>query len=187
MLEQATGFREKIDGIRGGSADAAWQLIEEYGPHIQRVVRRHLNRRMRSKFDSLDFVQMVWASFFRDPRQMLSFEDPDQLIGYLAVLTRNKVIEEFRRRFQTHKYNVGRERSLDDSDVDPNHPSDHHTPSQIAMARERWTQLMRDQPERNRMVLRLRMQGATFSEISRELGIHEKTARKVIEQLVGVT
>jgi DNA-binding CsgD family transcriptional regulator len=42
---------------------------------------------------------------------------------------------------------------------------------------------MRDQPERDRTILQMRIGGATFLEISQQLGIHERTARKVIARL----
>jgi DNA-directed RNA polymerase specialized sigma24 family protein len=107
-------LRELIASIREGSEDAAWRLIEIYGPHIQRVVRRHLDRRMRSQFDSIDFVQAVWASFFREPLHARSFSSPADIIVYLANTARNKVIEETRRRTRG-RYDVRREHSLDDA------------------------------------------------------------------------
>lgn len=51
--------------IREGSEDAAWELFEKYGGYIRRAVRRALNPRLRTQFESQDFVQMVWKSFFR--------------------------------------------------------------------------------------------------------------------------
>ena len=184
MGEKASDFRTAMNGVRAGSPDAVWNLIEVYGPHIQRVVRRKLDRRMRSKFDSLDFVQMVWASFFRNPNEICSFEQPQDLVKYLATLARHKVIEEYRRRMRTKKYNVTRERSLQDSEV-THRPiaSMQPTPSQIAIAREQWERLMRNQGERDRSIVQMRIRGATFVEISQQLGIHERTARKVIDRL----
>jgi RNA polymerase sigma-70 factor (ECF subfamily) len=140
---------------------------------------------MRSKFDSLDFVQMVWASFFRNPHDICSFEQPEDLVKYLAALARHKVIEEYRRRIRTKKYNITRERSLGDSDLaQQSAEAAQPTPSQIAIAREQWEKLMQDQPERDRSIVQMRIGGATFVEIGRQLGIHERTARKVIDRLV---
>src|SRR5205085_6558387 len=87
--------------LREGSEDAAWQLIELYGPHIHRVVRRTLDRRLRGKFDSVDFVQAVWASFFREPAQILEFQSPKQIVRYLATAAEFKVTDEMRRRLST--------------------------------------------------------------------------------------
>lgn len=189
-MDQRDEFRAAIEGVRRGSADAVWKLIAEYGPHIQRVVRRRLDRRMRSKFDSLDFVQMVWASVFRNPQELGSLEQPEDLIRYLAALARRKVINEFRRRIVNDtKYNFSREQSLSQEDLAPEEEpcSERESPSQIAMAREQWERLVEQQPERDRSIVQMRIGGATFLEISQQLGIHERTARRVIDRLVGMT
>ena len=36
--------------VEAGSQDAAWELIEKYGPHVKAVVRSRMNRRMRRDF-----------------------------------------------------------------------------------------------------------------------------------------
>ena len=185
MADERAEFRAAIEGVRAGSPEAVWKLIAEYGPHIQRVVRRKLDRRMRSKFDSQDFVQMVWASVFRNPNEICSLAGPQDLIRYLAALGRRKVIIEYRRRIQRNtKYNLTRERSLDDSEL-AEHPvdTDELTPSQLAIAREQWEEFLRKQPERDRSIVQMRIQGSTFLEIAQRLGINERTARKVISRL----
>lgn len=58
-VEDDDDFFYLIGRVREGSEDAAWQLVERYGGHIRRTVRRALDPRLRSKFDSLDFVQSV--------------------------------------------------------------------------------------------------------------------------------
>lgn len=189
-MDQRSEFRTAIEGVRNGSADAVWKLISEYGPHIQRVVRRRLDRRMRSKFDSLDFVQMVWASVFRNPHELGSLEQPEDLIRYLAALARRKVINEYRRRIVNDtKYNFSREQLLSQEEIDPEEElsTEKETPSQIAMAREQWERLVEQQPERDRSIVQMRIGGATFLEISQQLGINERTARKVIDRLVRLT
>jgi RNA polymerase sigma factor (sigma-70 family) len=178
-------FGELIAQIREGSEDAAWQLIEHYGPHIHRVVRRTLDRRLRRKFDSVDFVQAVWASFFREPAQIRSFQTPKQIVGFLAAAARYKVVDEMRRRLGTEKYDVARELPWDDSTVDsdpkvPVGPS----PEDIAIAREVWDRLISGQTTLHQEIVRLRFGGATFEEIAKKLDIHERTARKVMDRLL---
>ncbi len=186
MADERAEFRSAIEGVRAGSPEAVWKLIADYGPHIQRVVRRRLDRRMRSKFDSLDFVQMVWASVFRNPHDICSLKRPEDLIRYLAALARNKVVDEYRRRIQKDtKYSVTRELSLSEEDlVEQSADEEQPSPSQIAIAREQWEKFVRDQPERDRSIIQMRIGGATFLEISQQLGINERTARKVIDRLV---
>lgn len=178
-------FRRAMNSLRNGDENAAWDLIEQYEHHLKRVVRRRLDERMRSKFDSVDFVQMVWTSFFRHPSRVVSFDEPEQLIKYLVQVAKHKVIQEYRRRLQTQKYDVTKEQSMNDSrGGGVGAPVTAETPSEIAMARERWTNLMSNQSERNRQIVRMRIGGATYQEIGEKLEIHERTARRVVEELL---
>jgi RNA polymerase sigma-70 factor (ECF subfamily) len=186
MSEPTSEFAELMQRIQAGSQDAAWELLEKYGPHVQRFVRRSLNPQMRSKFDSVDFMQVVWASFFREPERIRRLDSPQQLVGYLAAMARNKVGTEVRRGMLTGKRDLRREVSIDEPRESPHEglTARDPTPSSVAMARERWTQLVDDQPEGVRKIVEMRFMGATFDEIAEELHIHERTARKAIQRLV---
>lgn len=176
-------FRASMEQVRSGSTDAVWQLIEDYGPAIQKVVRRRLDRRMRSKFDSVDFVQMVWASFFRNPMEMSSFHEPEELLRYLSAMARHKVVDEYRRRIVQQKHNITRERSLNESRETEDVPKTRDpTPSQFAMLREDWNRKLEGMSDAHRRVVQLRLGGATFEEIASEVGIHERTARDIINR-----
>jgi RNA polymerase sigma factor (sigma-70 family) len=185
MIATEDDFGQLIAQIREGSESAAWRLIELYGPHIRRVVRRNLDPRLRPKFDSVDFVQAVWASFFREPAQIRAFETPKQIIGYLAATARFKVMDETRRCLHSQKHNINRERPLDDSTVksDPRIASGAN-PQDIAIAREVWNRLMAGQTTRHQQIVRLRFAGASYLEIAKTLDIAERTARSVIERLL---
>lgn len=184
MNQEQSAFREAVERVCAGSEEAAEHLINDYGPHIQRVVRRKLNQQMRSKFDSDDFVQMVWISFFAEPTRIANFQQPDELIRYLAAMAMNKLSQESRRRFLYQKHNVNREQSLEGGSApESTYVRKSNTPSQIVMAQERMDELMRGQSSRNRRIVEMRMAGATFVEIADELQIHERTAREVVERL----
>jgi RNA polymerase sigma factor (sigma-70 family) len=187
MRNPPSEFAELMERVHEGSQDAAWQLLEKYGPHVQRYVRRSLNQEMRSKFDSIDFTQVVWASFFREPDRLRRLESPTALLAYLATLARNKVVGEVRRRMMSIKHDVNREIAFNELEEDLAvrcHNPD-PTPSAVAIARERWHQLIDNQPEQVRRIVELRFMGATYQEIAEQLQIHERTARKAIERLVG--
>jgi RNA polymerase sigma factor (sigma-70 family) len=182
----ADDFQLLIESVRDGSEDAAWTLIEEYGPYVLRTVRKSLNAGMRSKFDSQDFVQAAWASFFLGKHRSAKLDSPQELIAFLAAIARNKVIDEVRRRTNTLKHDVKRERSFE-------HMTELHgsmsnsqepTPSQIAIARERWASMLKDQPERYQQILHLRFVGETNQTIADKLGINEKTVRRVLEKIL---
>ncbi len=179
-------FRELMSQMRSGSTEAAWELVELYGPHIRAVVRRMLDERMRTMFDSEDFAQAVWASVIRMQDRLKDIDEPRRFVGFLATLARNKVVDEVRRRKQTLKHDIKRTRSLDDSHFRKGATvaAPQATPSQWAIAREKWSRLIASQPEKHRRVLELRLSRATYAEIAVELDISERTARRVVERLL---
>lgn len=192
MNEVDLEFRSLMDRVRSGDQEAAWELLEVYGPHILRVVRKKLNVRLRSKFDSVDFVQSVWASFFRQPSCVRRFDTPQDLVRFLIAVAQNKVTDETRKRFNTAKHDINKEEFLEDR-VDAFdkriEPIDarQSRPSEIAVAREEWHRLIKDKPRHHQQVMELRFQGATYQEIADSLHIHERTARKIVNELVGAT
>ena len=186
MIDEATEFAGLMQRVERGEQQAAWELLESYGSHLQRYVRRSLSREMRTRFDSVDFVQVVWASFFREPEKLRRIHSPAELMAYLATLARNKVVTEVRREVQSQKRDLRREIRLDSvhdkgqGDLASRDP----TPSAVAMFRERWNRLVDGQPAQVRRIVELRFAGATYTEIAEQLHIHERTARKAIERLV---
>jgi len=178
-------FHDLMERVRQGSEEAVQEFLDAYGHHVYRAVRRRLNRRLRAKFDSQDFVQEVWASFFTNLSTISTFDRPEAVVGFLIRVATNKVIDECRRRLTTQKYNVSIEFSLDGSGewakrtattTDP-------TPSGVAVAHEQWHRLIDPQPSRYRRILELRVTGQTYEKIAKEVGVSEKTVRRVIRRL----
>jgi RNA polymerase sigma factor (sigma-70 family) len=189
MAEWEQDFHGLMARVREGSEDAAWELVTQYGEAIRRAVRRVLNERMRSKFDSLDFVQIVWNSLFRVRDKLDRFERPEELTAYLVTMAQNKVGMEVRRRLMTQKYNVTHEESLDQrqargySDVASRHPA----PIDVAIAREQWDRLLQDQPHRYRQIIHLRLQGHTYKSIADTVQLDECTVRRFLKRLLHST
>ncbi len=185
MLETHDKFRDLMGRVQEGSEDAAWELVHRYGDAIRRAVRRTLSPRMRSKFDSLDFVQLVWCSFFRARDQAIRFSRPEELVSFLVTMARNKVGLEVRRRLLTDKFSVDREQSLvalpakaeesTDGDLDP---------IKVAIAREQWDRLIAEQPDQYRQILSLRLQGLTCRDIAESLNIAACTVRRFLNKLL---
>ncbi len=61
MGNGAADFSELISRVRGGSQEAAWELITEYGDLVLRAVRKRLPDDLRRAFDSQDsFSQAIF-------------------------------------------------------------------------------------------------------------------------------
>jgi RNA polymerase sigma-70 factor (ECF subfamily) len=178
--EGPSDFGQLIQEVRDGSEEAARQLVEQYGPHILRVVRRRLNRDLRAKFDSVDFVQAVWASFFADRPGLQRFRGPEDVANFLAAMASNKVIDETRRRLHTRKRDVSREEVLPESVLVAPQP----TPSEVVSVQEQWDQLLVGQPAHYQKILRLRREGVNCKDIAAQLHLNEKTVRRVVQKLL---
>ncbi len=179
-------FEHLMQRVRDGSQDAAWQLLQNYGPHVRRVVRRTLRPEMRSRFDSIDFAQAVWASFFAQVKKFSEANDPRQLIAMLVAIAKHKVIDEMRRQMDASKRNISRECRLDEYDESLVHPVRRQpTPSEFAIARERWSHMLADKPARDQEILRLRFNGETQRSIAEMLNVSERTVQRVLEKCLN--
>lgn len=176
-----------IDKAKSGDQEAI-RSLQRFENDIRIMVRVRLPRLLRSQFDSMDFVQDVWQSFFRifnhDPERFAQVRD---LRSFLAVVARNKVFEEHRRRSLTQKYDLEREEPLyirrGNRDIPRDLIASDPTPSQDAQARERLDQLLQGRSPREAEVIELRRLGLTYEEIATKTGLHERTVRRVIEAI----
>jgi RNA polymerase sigma-70 factor (ECF subfamily) len=186
MPKGPSDFSVLMNRVRGGSPEAAAELVERYEPVIQHVVREKLHPKLRSKYDSLDFMQSVWASFFTREVHRAEFAEPKKLVAFLSRLARRKVVDAFRRRLQTIKHDVDGEHSLESTFVFKR-PwclwSDDPSPSQVAVAAEEWDRILADQPPLYRAIFVLLRRGRTHEQIATKLGLSEKTVRRVVRRV----
>ena len=171
--------------IRAGDEAAARELLTRYEAEVRLVVRRQLPKLLRSRFDSLDFLQSVWGSFFRRVRSgPADFEDARHLVAFLAKAAKNKVIDEYRRA-ASRKQDMRREESLAGpggaraGELAANGDS----PSEVAEAHEAFSRLSELLPEGRRAILELKARGLSSREVGAHLGLSERTVQRVIEDL----
>jgi RNA polymerase sigma-70 factor (ECF subfamily) len=174
-------FAALMERARSGCPVAAREVFDRFSEHIVRVVRRRLHRRLRPQYDSTDFLQTVWASFFALRPEQYIFETPESLVAFLSQMAYNKVVEVFRQRVQTAKRDLTREVALDD--LSREQPIRQPTPSQMAIANERWEQILHGQPPRARRALELLRKGHTYEEVAGQVGLHPKAIQRLLHQL----
>jgi RNA polymerase sigma factor (sigma-70 family) len=170
--------------IQAGDESAARELLTRYEAEVRLVVRRQLPRLLRSRFDSLDFLQSVWGSFFRRLRVgPTEFEDSRHLVAFLARAAKNKVIDEYRRA-ASQKHDMHREEPIWFENHRPRElAADLDTPSEVAQAREEFGRLRDLLPEDRRSILELKAEGLSSREIGERLGMSERTVQRVLEDL----
>jgi RNA polymerase sigma-70 factor (ECF subfamily) len=185
--QERGSFRALMQQAVAGSADAARELETKYGEYIIRAVRRRLSRHLRPRFDSIDFVQDVWASFYRASER--DFDSPQHLIAYLTRVAQNKVIDATRGGLQL-KRDFTREQPLTDpADARPDPPmfSREGTPSEMAISHEVWERMLKNQPPAYREVLARLRDGSTQLEVAEELNLPRKTVQRILQRALEKT
>jgi RNA polymerase sigma factor (sigma-70 family) len=181
--ERSGNIQELLARIKDGDEAAARELLTRYESKVRLVVRRQLPRLLRSRFDSIDFLQSVWGSFFHQLRTGPNdLKEEQNLITFLAWAARNKVIDEYRRA-ATQKQDIHRERPLVVQDEDAIRLAAGDTPSQLAEANETYDRLRGLLPEDRRVIVELKAAGYSSREIGERLGVSERTVQRLLEDL----
>ncbi len=167
-----------IDGTESPEA-----LIARFGPQVLQTIRRRLPRRLRNLFDSQDFAQAAWASFFRNADQVPR-QSPSEVRGRVRRIAINKVVDEIRAQFGTQKRQAGKQVPLQWNESEIDHvPARDPRPSEVAVANECIPTLTAGFPGEFQRLADLRVHGAAPGEIAKELGVSERTVFRMLRQL----
>src|SRR5437763_1556873 len=83
MDPKASDFSRLVGQAQGGDSGAANELYRKFGKTVREAVRLRLPDNIRQEYDSLDFAQDVWASFFRQAPADRQFATPEDLSSFL--------------------------------------------------------------------------------------------------------
>jgi len=161
----------------------AWDILfKECYPKVRRVVRRKLNRSMRSLYDSTDFANDAMERLATNP-DLLQFPSLSSLIAFLAQVAEQKVIDEYRRQ-HTLKHAIDRERPMAAYDAGPYQlPSDEPSASQLAQANEFHERLLARPDDTERVIIELKQQGYSNSDIAEQTGWNIRKVQRFLEKL----
>jgi RNA polymerase sigma factor (sigma-70 family) len=163
----------------------AWEtLFRECYPKVRRVVRRRLDRSMRSLYDSTDIASDVMKSLAANLNH-LSFPSIDSLIAFLAHVAEQKVIDEYRKQ-HTSRRDKTRERRLSpgDSETAPIQiASLEPTPSQWVQAEEVREWLHGRLDETGRAIIDLKRAGYTIADIADKTGWNIRKVQRLLKNL----
>jgi RNA polymerase sigma factor (sigma-70 family) len=164
-------FAELIVRARDRDPEAARLLIERYEPAIRREVRFALiDNRLRSVLDKTDILQSVMGQFFVGLwAGRFEFSGPEQLVGLLNEMVRNKVVD------QARYWKAGRrDYRRNAGPIDPDHvaepPDPDPTPSRIVADAELLEEFERRLTEPERLILSYRRQGLSWADVAGRLG-----------------
>jgi RNA polymerase sigma-70 factor (ECF subfamily) len=144
------------------------------------AVRRRLSGPLRTKIDSLDIVQSVWADVLASVRDSgWHFNDRSHLRAFLVKVARNRLID---RRRQHHRA-LEKERALAETVRTQLPPARDPRPSEVAQSNELWNTMLNECAPTHREILVLRRQGMRYGEIAELTGMHEGSIRRIIYDL----
>jgi RNA polymerase sigma factor (sigma-70 family) len=183
MDAEHTGFDHLERQARAGNEDAVRRLCEEYSEKLRCIIRRRLDPKLRRQFESDDFLQSVWGSFFTQPNEPGPFQSPRELERYLCAMARNKVIDAGRQLLHTQKHAAVEQNSWT-LEADRTAFSREPTPSQAVMADERWEKMRASLPPIQREMLDLLREGHSHREIAQRYDMHPKVVQRLLQCLL---
>jgi RNA polymerase sigma factor (sigma-70 family) len=171
---------ELIERLNKGDVSAAERAFQAYEPYLRMAVRRRLSGPLRTKLDSVDIVQSVWADVLSGlGASGWRFTDRSHFRAFLVKVACNRLID---RRRQYHRA-IDKERSLADLTPENLPKALEPRPSEIAQGNELWTRMLEQCTPAHREILILKRQGLLLTEIAARTGLHEGSIRRILYDL----
>jgi hypothetical protein len=180
-MSEPASFLMLIERVKSGEAKAAEELLRQYESTVRRAIRvRMVNPALRRTVDSMDLCQSVMGSFFvRTALGQYDLGSPEQLIGLLVQLARNKVADHVRR--EHAKLRDRRRTDADGAALDLV-AARQDSPSQIVAGAEMIEQFRARLSEEERYLAEQRAQGREWNELAAELGQGAEALRKQLQR-----
>jgi RNA polymerase sigma-70 factor (ECF subfamily) len=183
-MSEPSVFADVLQRIRAGDEQAARELIARYEPVVRREVRARLrDPRLRRLFDSADFCQSVFASFFvRATAGQYDLDHPGQLLNLLLSMARRKIAFCSRQQRAQRRDN----RRLHEGEGPLHQAADLRGSPCEQVGRQELLLLVRQRlsPEENQ-IARLRGQGCSWSEVAARLGGTPEARRVQLARALG--
>ncbi len=171
-------LQELVARLRGGSQDAATELVQRYGGEIQRYVHYRLtDPRLRALVDSLDICQSVLANFFlRLSRGELRLDDSRQLMALLTVMARHELCDVARKQGSLRRQ--GQRKAIRDQETLNSIPQTGDDPAEMVAGRELLDAVCRKLSDDEQKILEMRLAGCNWAEIAKQCQTTPEAVRK---------
>jgi RNA polymerase sigma-70 factor (ECF subfamily) len=182
-MSESDDVRQLVERCRAGDNEAARQLFAQYVDRLVAVARRRLSTPLQGRVDPEDIVQSVFRTFFgRLKAGRFRLEEQDDLCKLLVRITVNKALRQVAfqkaaKRDPGHE-DPGGDRLLELMAREPD-------PEDAVAFLDQLQAFMAAQLPQDRRVLELRLQGYGTQEIARQLGIVDRSVRRVLERIKG--
>jgi RNA polymerase sigma-70 factor, ECF subfamily len=176
-----------IHGLRHGDSGAMRQFCTQYGDLLHRLAEKNLAKGVRRRVGPEDVVQSVCRTFLRRAKEgEYQLSDTDGLWGLLCAITLNKV-RNVTRYHMRQKRGLDQEAGLptgDEGGVSSFGPAAKEpTPAQAAEFADEFERVVAGLDEEERHVLDLKLQECTHEEVAEQLGMSERTVRRLVKKI----
>ncbi len=180
-------FTELMARLRAGDQAAAREVFQRFVGKLIRLARGQFDSVLRRKVDPEDVVQSAYKSFFlRYDAGKLEVRDWGNLWGLLTMITLRKCLD----RVEYHRAecrDVQREAAAQPGAAETapwwEAVAREPTPDEAAILVETVEQLLCDLDAEERPILEMSLQGYTTQEITEELGLAERSVRRLRERI----
>jgi RNA polymerase sigma factor (sigma-70 family) len=182
-MSEHDSFRELVRRLRVGDPQAALTLVREYESAIRLQVRVRLTQPdLRRVLDSMDIVQLVWASFFPGAAAgEFELDDPHKLLNLLITLAHNKLLDEAKH-LRRKRRGGGQ---LADAHGAENEAVDRQPdPAQQADRQDFMSEFRKRLSAREQTLWDQRLQGRSWVEIAADLGAEPDVLRIQLNRAV---
>lgn len=184
MIDGMDDFKSLMRRLGEGDVAAAEQVVDRYGAHVTRAIRRRFrSRKMRVLYGTEDCMQSVWGSIFSDVDRVAKIETPEHLMQYLAKVAGNKLIDRDRQ-LRAQRNDIYRECEL----PEPGEPGQSAladadlTPSQAVAIDDEWDVRTKGLSTEQKTILDLHRQGHTSDEIAEKTDRSGRGIRRIIQK-----
>jgi RNA polymerase sigma factor (sigma-70 family) len=184
-VDDSAEFALFVSRLQAGDPEAIALAYRRFGPYLRTAVRRRLHPQLRTRFDSLDFVQDVWTAFLGTLPSATRFDSPDALIVYLGHIAHNKVVDVTRQRFVSERDSANAEVQIDEAVPARRDRVLAHdpTPSQCAIAGEEFERILSQFPPGHRVIVERLREGYNNEDIARMANVSRSTVDRVVRRL----
>ncbi len=175
-------IQELLRRFQSGADDAAAELFSFFNEHVMRVVRRRMSRSIRPRLDTEDLAQSVWTTLWKNRERFQGLNDSNAAMAFIVTIAKRKAAYAMRKHVTSRKRSVHAEQSGDAmGDVTPERRV--ASPSQALQAKEVMQKLVEGESDRCRDVVNHRLNGMTIEQVASEVGVDERTVRRILERL----
>ena len=186
MTAANDSFHEFLARLEARDGDAARELFRRFTGQLITLARRRLDGPLRHKVDSEDVVQSTYKSFFRRyDAGDLEFVNWNSLWGLLTLITLRKCADRVAYH-RAERRDAAREVSAPAGSEGaplPEALGREPTPDEAVVLTETVERLLAGLDPDERPIVELSLLGHSTREISEELGVPERTVRRVRERV----